>query len=143
MRSLKVVIAVLQQGDIYHLQLRSGTQQTGETNKIGCFGGKVEIGETPRSAIVREITEETNLTPSPNDLKYLGCVDVVAEHKTQELVNVRAEVFGWHLPNSVVVAATEGDLVSLQSDDITGSLERMTPATKACFQDIIKIRKDV
>ncbi|WGD36630.1 8-oxo-dGTP diphosphatase [Lysinibacter sp. HNR] len=38
-------------------------------------GGKLEVGETPAQAIVREIAEETGLRVNPQDLREAGKID--------------------------------------------------------------------
>jgi 8-oxo-dGTP diphosphatase len=35
-------------------------------------GGKIEDGESPLEALVRELTEELHFTPSENEAKFLG-----------------------------------------------------------------------
>ncbi|MGO7638887.1 NUDIX domain-containing protein, partial [Rhizobium leguminosarum] len=35
-------------------------------------GGKIELGETPLEAAIREAREETRLVLDPDDLKHLG-----------------------------------------------------------------------
>ena len=41
-------------------------------------GGKIELGETPLEAAIREAREETRLVLDPDDLKHLGTFDAPA-----------------------------------------------------------------
>ena len=38
----------------------------------GFFGGKIELGETPLEALLREAEEELTLTLQPEELRYVG-----------------------------------------------------------------------
>lgn len=46
---------------------KSGIRDPG---KLGIFGGKIEQGESPLEAAIREIKEETNLQIVASDLKH-------------------------------------------------------------------------
>jgi 8-oxo-dGTP diphosphatase len=51
---------------------------------MGCWngiGGKIEMHESPRQSIVREITEETDITESEYHLKYKGLVTWTVDHQ--------------------------------------------------------------
>lgn len=92
MRQLEIVIAVLQQGEHYLLQLRNGGPQIGAAGLLGFFGGKLEPPETPLAAICRELCEETNLRPEAHQMRALGHVKVISDHRL-EPVAVHAHVF--------------------------------------------------
>lgn len=53
-----------------------------EPNKLGFVGGKIEPGETPTSAVIREIAEETSLVVNESDIELL--VSLPTEHKSLE-----------------------------------------------------------
>lgn len=50
----------------------------------GFFGGSIEDGETPLSAVIRETKEELNIDVSEADLKYMGEFSIVHGEKNIE-----------------------------------------------------------
>ena len=135
MRELAIVLGLIKQGDNYLLQFRDGDPKIGAANMVGCFGGKIEESETPAVAVCRELREETTLTLTEEDVSYLGKVDVVSDHNLEE-VRVIAEVFLVQI-DSMVVRAREGSLVSLAATDAADRLGRMTPGTRAVFEQFV------
>ncbi len=63
MLEIASVALVLPDGRLV-FQRRDGNTKV-SPNKVGFFGGKIEQGETPLEAIVREIGEETSLSVTP------------------------------------------------------------------------------
>src|SRR5690348_4329688 len=61
------------------------------TTRFMQAGGKLEPGETPRQALVRELAEELLYRPAPETLDYLGRFETDAANEPGHLV--RAEVF--------------------------------------------------
>jgi len=55
---LQFALAVLQLGDRYVLQLRDDLPGVAARGMWGLFGGRIEAGEDPQDALVREIQEE-------------------------------------------------------------------------------------
>lgn len=53
------------------MQHRDNKPTITNPGKVTVFGGSVEIGESIREAAMRELTEETSLRPTSNDLTYL------------------------------------------------------------------------
>ena len=53
-------------------------------------GGKLDIGEGPEQAIMRELDEELQLRLSPQDISYLGNFQAVAANEPNTCVNAHA-----------------------------------------------------
>lgn len=136
MRQLRVGIALIQQADTYLLQLRGDNPVIGAAGLIGGFGGKLEPGEEPAGAVCRELSEETSLVPLVEELEHLGAVEVLSDHRL-EAVNVHATFFRLLLDENLEVAAREGKLVRMTREEISSSLYRLTPATRAYFETLI------
>ncbi len=52
-------------------------------------GGKIEAGETPETALVREIKEELNCTVDKDSLKFTGEYDTPAAGRPGKTLNIR------------------------------------------------------
>ena len=101
-------------------------------------GGYVDKGETTAQAAVRELHEETSLESlRVEDLEALGVVEVISDHQL-EAVTIHATVFRLSIHNDREVVAKEGTLVKMTKDEILASSDRLTPATRACFETLIK-----
>lgn len=137
MQHVEIVMALIKQGDNYLLQLRNGKDQVGALNFIGCFGGKIEVGETPETAICREVAEETTLQPAPEKLEFIGEVTVDSE-RHGEPITAHARIYQITVPPSIVVQAKEGELVTMTKVVVQANMEQLTPATRACFTELIK-----
>lgn len=140
MRNLTVALGLIEQDGKYMMQLRSGGPMIGGAGLIGCFGGKVEAGENPKTAARREINEETNLKLATNDLIFLGEVNVTSDHR-METVKVKAYIFEIRLESKILVEAKEGELVIIEKKNASKYLDKMTTGTKACFEQFILKRK--
>lgn len=66
-------------------------------------GGKIEMGETPRQALGRELHEELNLTVDPSQLESLGHFQPQAANEPDHWVE--ADVFFARLERSVKAQA--------------------------------------
>lgn len=136
MKKLEVAFALIEQGDNYLLQLRGNNPMIGGAGLIGCFGGKIESGETPKDTVTREIAEETSLKIKQKDFVNIGKVEVRSDHRL-ETVQVTAHVFKIQAPVSEAVSALEGELVIIAKDEVENYLDKMTTGTSACFERII------
>jgi 8-oxo-dGTP pyrophosphatase MutT (NUDIX family) len=58
--------------DKFILQRRDDKPGILNPGKVTAWGGAVEGNETPIEAAVREVAEETNLSPSQEDLEFFG-----------------------------------------------------------------------
>jgi len=127
-------MAVVNQVDKYHLQLRDGDPIIGAVGKIGCFGGKVDKSEigNEKQTVARELAEETNLVLKPEDFRYLNTVEVESDHQLEPVL-VQAKVYQVLIPYGFEVIAKEGQLVSWTGKEIREHMDELTPATKAFF----------
>ena len=134
---LKVAMGLLLQDNKYLLQLRNGKQQIGGLNLIGCFGGKIERGETALQAVCREVAEESSYEPDPDEAELLGEVTVLSD-RNDETVTVHATIYLIKVPSNITVRAHEGELVTMSLLEIRANMNKLTPANKACFEQLIK-----
>jgi ADP-ribose pyrophosphatase YjhB (NUDIX family) len=51
-------------------------------NKWFIPAGKIEIGETPREAVVRELFEETNIEINETDIDFIGTIPAMDDEET-------------------------------------------------------------
>ena len=130
-------MGLIKQGDSYALQLRNGKNQAGGLGLIGCFGGQIEEGETPEEALVREVAEESNLSQSIKDLEYIGEVRVESERQDQP-ITVRSQIYLIKISPKTRIHAREGELVTMTEKEVRANLDKITPATRACFEQLIK-----
>lgn len=136
MLKLDIVLGVIEQNDYYFLQFRNGDPKIGAAGKVGFFGGKVEPKERPIDAVVREISEETNLKPLVKDISFLGKVNVKSDYQNAA-VAINAHVFHIKAGRNINIKALEGELVRMNKTDAAHNLDRMTPGTRAVFEEIL------
>jgi 8-oxo-dGTP pyrophosphatase MutT (NUDIX family) len=136
MRKLNIALCLIEQEGKYLMQLRDGDPKIGGAGLIGCFGGKIEDGETPAQAARREMGEETNHRPEEHQLLYVGEVNVVSDHKL-EPVQVRAHIHKVVVDAATEIEAIEGKLVSMTLDEVRSSLDKLTTGTRACFETLV------
>ena len=76
----KYVCVILHREGDDHLLLESrGADAVSAAGKLTCFGGKIETGETPLQAILRECHEELGWAPRSSDLTR--CVDLYVDDR--------------------------------------------------------------
>lgn len=136
MREMVIALGLIEQGDDYLLQLRGENPMIGGAGLLGCFGGKLEDGEEPITAVCREIGEETSHQAKEVDFKHLGKVEVISDHK-MEPVKVFGHVFHLILPEGAYIEAKEGELIRLAKHEAAEFLDKMTTGTRATFEQYI------
>lgn len=67
---IPVTVAVLRHHDNFLLATRHAHQHQG--GKLEFVGGKIELNETPQTALMREVSEELGLDISANTMRKLG-----------------------------------------------------------------------
>lgn len=137
MRQVNVAMAMIVQNGRYHLQKRTGPKEIGAAGLIGCFGGKINHGESALQAITRELPEETNISVKSEELNQLDEFQVESDHR-HEAVQVNVTVFELVLPDEFAVEAKEGELVSWTKQQIQDNQDQLTPATKQHFRKFFK-----
>lgn len=136
MRELPVAVVAIKKGPDYLMQQRGMEPKIGASGLIGFFGGKIEE-ETPRAAARRELEEETSLVlPDEKRLYEIGEVSVRSDYKL-EPIKVSMVVFGCDLKENEVVAAREGEIVSMTKQEALANAAKLTPGTRACFEQLL------
>jgi len=136
--SVKISIAVIESRQGYVMQRRPAKPGIGAGGKIGLFGGKIEDTDAnPRTAVAREVCEETGLDFDPLKYHYAGEVRVVADDGHGNEVDIRAQVYGLNIGAKLTEACvTDGELVVVPLGDISSLLDELTPATRAVFTEL-------
>jgi 8-oxo-dGTP pyrophosphatase MutT (NUDIX family) len=129
MRELEIVLGLIQQEDNFIFQRRLNERRNGAAGLIGCFGGKIEPGETKAEAVAREIGEETTLITSPEDWKQLTDVEVISDRDNKP-VKIYGTAFVYTLLPGQSIQAKEGSLVVIPKQQCADSELPLTPATK-------------
>lgn len=74
-------ILLVRSDGAFILQVRDDKPGIANPGMVSSFGGRIEDGETPKQAAIREINEETNLQLTEADLKmYRRCIKTKKEH---------------------------------------------------------------
>lgn len=78
-------------------------------------GGKIDAGETPIEALLRELTEELRYTPTRNELRYLGSFEAEAANEPGQ--RLRASLFHLRGRRAYFIAAELEEAVWVSIDD--------------------------
>jgi 8-oxo-dGTP pyrophosphatase MutT (NUDIX family) len=133
---MEIAIALIQQGDEFLFQLREGERRIGAVGLIGCFGGQIQENETEQEAVARELIEETSFETKPEEWIKIGEVDVDSD-RDHKSVRIHAHVFANRLSTDETITANEGQLVRMTLMQAKRSKEKLTPATKAVFEQLL------
>lgn len=68
-------------------------------------GGKIEVGESPLEALLRELKEEIGLTADPASAQFLGCFEAIAANEADH--TVEAQVFRIDIDRDEIEPAAE------------------------------------
>lgn len=142
MKLLEVAMIVIKQDEKFVLQVRGDDPNIGASGLIGFFGGKVEIKygrkETYEEAAYRELSEEVFIDASvKGKLVELGKIAVESDFKL-ERVRIEAVAFELFLDEKVAIKPIEGGLVYMTRDEALYNQNRLTPATKTGFNELIR-----
>ena len=85
------------------------------TERFMQAGGKIDAGETPAVALMRELHEELLLVVGPDDLDYLGRFHAPAANEAGYVVD--AEVFFVSVRGEAVASAEIDELVWVSYDE--------------------------
>jgi mutator protein MutT len=90
-------------------------------------GGKIEPGETPEEALMRELSEEIGVTATPAELEFLGQFQATAANEPDHVVI--ADVFLLHVHDDDIHATAEIEEVRWISPSEPGEII-MAPLTE-------------
>lgn len=99
-RTIRVAAAVIVRSDGRTLLVRKRG-----TTAFMQPGGKIEPGETPSAALLRELVEEIGLHVSPEDLQSLGYFEAPAANEPGHVVS--ADVFLIENGNALIAQSAE------------------------------------
>jgi len=119
---LKVPVAVIQRGSFFLFQRR---KKSPYKNYLGLLGGKIESGEDLKSALTREVFEESSLI-----VKDLHPVGLVSEffYTKKDIYKVELFIFKATITKEEIIANDkEGDLIWVDSSEFELLREEFIP----------------
>jgi 8-oxo-dGTP diphosphatase len=110
-KKIALVILEQQNGDIA-LQLRDNKPTIAHPNRWGLFGGKIEEGEQPKQAALREVAEELTIQLQPQHLTFLQKFSLepqkehflfhyLLENELQQATLTEGQAFHYWIPNEI------------------------------------------
>lgn len=106
-------IVVLNQQDEVLLSLRHPDKKYLPNYWDVCLGGHLDPGESYEQAALRELEEEIGIRPMPEELIFLGTMDVVVIDETVALRDYEhAGVFVWRVTSSLYEFTMQSDEVA-------------------------------
>lgn len=104
------------------------------TERFMQAGGKPEPGETPRQALLRELAEELEYRPAPEQLDHLGRFESAAANEPGHLV--RAEVFRIRTDADLRPAAEIEELLRLSPAEAAALGDRLAPLARDLLAEL-------
>jgi 8-oxo-dGTP pyrophosphatase MutT (NUDIX family) len=122
--TLRIVAVVVERSDGRHLLVRKRGTQT-----FMQVGGKIEPGEEPLAALVREVEEEVGLRLEPADIESLGRFGAPAANEPDHIVDAHVYQVRLRPGTEVAVRAEIEELVWIDPADPVASYP-LAPLTR-------------
>lgn len=84
-------------------------------------GGSIEVGETPKQALVRELKEEFNIDTQENDFRFFGTY--YADAAGQEHLRLKEEVFWVDAWRGEITASSEVEQIAWITSNIPADMK--------------------
>jgi len=97
------------------------------------LGGKFEAGESPEECAIREIKEESGITPEAKDVNWAGTIDIIRPGATSELF-----VYVWDTKGEIPITPSNDEFVSFAWQEVGGIYKTQTPELSVPYVDILE-----